>query len=62
MSHDFDHEIDHDIDPDIIANPPVISDGKSHTDTQFRKWNHDRFQCQYTWYYTLLHRLGYIGQ
>jgi hypothetical protein len=31
MSHDDDHNVDHDIDYDIIANPPAMSDGKSHS-------------------------------
>ena len=31
ISHDDDHDIDHDIDYDIIANPPAMSDGKSHS-------------------------------
>ena len=29
--YDIDHDIDYDIDHDIIANPPAMSDGKSHS-------------------------------
>jgi hypothetical protein len=49
INQDIDHDIDHDIDYDIIANPPAMSDGKSHS---FGYGISKRFQCENA----LLHR------